>query len=125
MITLLERDGPAACPDDPLRVGDINDWTAEEQRRHDREWSERHIMHRTRLLNHVNAVLAGNSYLVDIEGQAWGKADLFESITANEEYDILAPLLLGNSALGLTLINKFCDERATHAANRDMENWHP
>lgn len=125
MSYVLERDGLAACPDDPLRVSGPEGWTAEEERRYDREWSERHAMHLARLLSEVRSTIAGARRLVDIEGQVLDRADLFEAITADEEYDRLAPLLLGDGCLGTALIQKFCDERATHAANRDMEGWQP
>ncbi|TKR55358.1 hypothetical protein D7I39_11105 [Allopusillimonas ginsengisoli] len=125
MSYVLEREGIAAYPDDPLRVASPDDWTAEEERRYDRHWNEHYSTHKVRLLRETQAVLAGSQSLINIEGRIYDRAELFEVMTQDEELDYLAPLLLGNKELGRKVIEKFCDEWATHAANRDMQRWSP
>lgn len=125
MNYVLERDGLAACPDDPARVGDAEDWTDAEERSYDREWDYRYATHEGRLLTETHAVLNGGRPWIDIEGKRYGAAELYEAMTECEDPDLLAPLLVGDKALGRKLIEKFCDLWAARAADREMQGWQP
>lgn len=103
MTYILDRDGIAACPDDFLRVGtplciDIDDDAIQAL--------ANEYEHKARL------VLTGGLPYAIFDGKRYDKSALYEVITDDVEWDVLASLLVGSVSTANTLIEKWARKAA-------------
>lgn len=102
MIYVLERDGIAACPDDPLRVAAPEGLTRAEERELDRRRDAAFCD----IYDGVMAVLRGDKTTAKVGHETYDAGELYEMITGDEESADLASMLLGVGRH--KLVEKWC-----------------
>ena len=104
MNYVLERDGLAACPDDPLRVAAPDDCG---------EVTESQIDDLAAQYEHeALKTLTGSWPFAQIGNTRMQAGELFEAITETEDYEALAPLLVGSKATAEKLIRNWAYRQA-------------
>lgn len=113
MTYVLERDGLAACPDDPLRIAPPQDCG---------EVTESQIDGLAAQYEHeALKALTGSWPFAQIGNTRMQAGELFEAITETEDYETLYPLLVGSKSTAEKLIRNWAYRTAEQNLTRGIQ----